>query len=154
MNGKVEISSVLNSQFYKNTVFPDISVSTPAKVTAKKISTPAYTSLKDYVDSKGYRYSNVYICPAVNEKISDLRDTNKKSEGLITYEFDTYDNKHVVVDESCIDQQVSMDQPGDYGDVELEQVAPGKDITYLSYGEQYYIQDYSRNLLTITIPME
>ncbi len=154
MNGKVSIGSIANPQFYNNPIFPDIYTSAPAIITAKEIKTPSYKDLKNYVESNDWSYANVYICPAVNKTISDSANTNMESGGIVTYEFDTYNNKHVKVDESCIDQQINMDQSENYEDANFEQVAPGLDVAYLSDGERYYIEDYSRNLLTITIPME
>lgn len=71
---------------------------------------------------------------------------------IVVYEFDTYDNIHVIVDATNVYQQTSLDQIGDYGDVSLEIVAPGRDIVYMTDGQRYYIEDYSRNLLTITCP--
>ena len=72
---------------------------------------------------------------------------------VVVYEFDTYDGNHIVMDASNVYQQVSLDEVGDYGEVELEIVAPGKDIVYMFDGERYYIEDYSRNILTISCPM-
>lgn len=72
---------------------------------------------------------------------------------VVVYEFDTYDNVHVVIDASNVYQQTSLDEMGDYGDVQLEQIAPGKDIGYLFDGERYYIEDYTINLLTISKPV-
>lgn len=72
---------------------------------------------------------------------------------VVVYEFDTYDNVHVVLDAANVYQQTSLDEAGDYGDVQLEQIAPGKDIAYLFDGERYYIEDYTINLLTISKPV-
>ena len=69
---------------------------------------------------------------------------------IYVYEFDTYDNTHVVLDATNIYQQISLDTIGDYGDVQLEIVAPGEDIKYMFDGERYYIEDYTKNLLTIS----
>ncbi len=157
MNGKIQISSILNLKFYNNPVFPDIYTSSPTDVTAKEIKSPTYNSLENYIESNNWDYAMFYICTSSNETTTEPTQTTieDKNDGqnIVTYEFDTYDNKHIIIDTSCVDQQVSLNQPGDYGDVELEQIAPGKDIIYLSDGERYYIEDYSRNLLTITIPM-
>ena len=69
---------------------------------------------------------------------------------VAVYEFDTYNNTHVVLDATNIYQQISLDTIGDYGDVQLEIVAPGEDIKYMFDGERYYIEDYPKNLLTIS----
>ena len=79
---------------------------------------------------------------------------NEGVEEVMVYEFDTYDNQHIVLDATNVYQQVNLDAIGDYGDVELEKVAPGKDIAYLFDGECYYIEDYTANLLTISKPMQ
>lgn len=72
---------------------------------------------------------------------------------VVVYGFDTYDNVHIIIDASNVYQQTSLDEIGDYGDVQLELVASGKDIVYMFDGECYYIEDYSINLLTISKPM-
>ncbi len=75
------------------------------------------------------------------------------SDEVVVYEFDTYDNIHVVLDASNVYQQTSLSEPGDYGDVQLKVVAPGDDIVYMYDGESYYIEDYTINLLTISEPI-
>ena len=60
---------------------------------------------------------------------------------VAVYEFDTYDNTHVVLDATNIYQQISLDTIGDYGDGQLEIVAPGEDIKYMFDGERYYIEE-------------
>ena len=75
------------------------------------------------------------------------------SDEVVVYEFDTYDNIHVVLDASNVYQQTSLSEPGDYGDVQLKGFAPGEDIVYMYDGESYYIEDYTINLLTISEPM-
>lgn len=79
---------------------------------------------------------------------------NEGVEEVKVYEFDTYDNRHIVLDATNVYQQVNLDAIGDYGDVELEEVAPGEDIAYLFDGECYYIEDYTANLLTISKPLQ
>ena len=58
-----------------------------------------------------------------------------------------------MIDASNVYQQTNLDEIGDYGDVQLENIAPGKDIVYMYDGECYYIEDYTRNLLTISKPI-
>ena len=58
-----------------------------------------------------------------------------------------------MIDASNVYQQTNLDEIGDYGDVQLENIAPGKDIVYMYDGECYYIEDYMRNLLTISKPI-
>jgi len=72
---------------------------------------------------------------------------------VVVYEFDIYDNIHIVLDASNVYQQTNLDEIGDYGDVQLEQIAPGRDIVYMFDGERYYIEDYTINLLTISKPI-
>lgn len=78
---------------------------------------------------------------------------NDGVDEVVVYEFDTYDSIHVVLDASNVYQQTNLDEMGDYGDVQLEQIAPGRDIAYMFDGESYYIEDYTKNLLTISKPI-
>lgn len=78
---------------------------------------------------------------------------NEGTDEVVVYEFDTYDGVHIIIDASNVYQQTSLDEIGDYGDVLLTDVAPGRDIAYMFDGECYYIEDYSKNLLTISKPI-
>lgn len=68
---------------------------------------------------------------------------------VVVYEFDTYGGDHVILDATNVHQQTTM-EAGDYGDVELELIAPGRDIAYMYDGERIYIEDHARNLITIS----
>lgn len=114
-----------------------------------------YSDNDYYVNEKGYLVDKVtefetlifgeytLKCPVLNEGIDEV----------VVYEFDTYDGVHVIIDASNVYQQTNLDAIGDYGDVQLEEIAPGKDVVYMFDGERYYIEDYARNVLTITKPM-
>lgn len=78
---------------------------------------------------------------------------NEGTDEVVVYEFDTYDGIHIIIDASNVYQQTNLDEIGDYGDVQLMDVAPGRDIAYMFDGECYYIEDYSKNLLTISKPI-
>lgn len=77
---------------------------------------------------------------------------NEGTDEVVVYEFDTYTGTHVVIDALNVYQQTNLDELGDYGDVQLEEVASGEDIIYMYDGERYYIEDYGMNLLTISKP--
>ena len=72
---------------------------------------------------------------------------------LITYEFETFDNVKVVIDENSIVAQESSDDPENSDLVSEEArgniIAPGRDFVYLEDNDYYYVADLSRNLITV-----
>ena len=72
---------------------------------------------------------------------------------LITYEFETFDNVKVVIDENSIVAQESSDDPENSDLVSEETrgniIAPGRDFIYLEDNDYYYVADLSRNLITV-----
>lgn len=72
---------------------------------------------------------------------------------LVTYEFETFDNVKVVVDENSIIAQEPSEDPESSelvsdaarGNV----IAPGRDFIYLEDDEYYYVADLSRQLITV-----
>ena len=72
---------------------------------------------------------------------------------LVTYEFETFDNEKVVIDENSIVTQESSNDP-EHSDFVSEAaagniVAPGRDFVYLADDDYYYVADLSRNLITV-----
>lgn len=68
-----------------------------------------------------------------------------------TYEFETYDGRMIVIDESNI---ISQEQVEDVLESELvpadaEVIAPGRDFVYLEDADHYYVEDVENGLLTI-----
>ncbi len=108
-----------------------------------------------YLNSQGILVDKVkeFVTQTFGEYVVKYPILNEGLDEVVVYEFDTYDNIHVVLDASNVYQQTSLDETGDYGDVQLEQVAPGRDIAYMFDGERYYIEDYTINLLTISKPI-
>ena len=108
-----------------------------------------------YLNSQGILVDKVeeFETQTFGEYVVKYPILNDGVDEVVVYEFDTYDNIHVVLDTSNVYQQTSLDEMGDYGDVQLEQVAPGRDIAYMFDGERYYIEDYTINLLTISKPI-
>lgn len=108
-----------------------------------------------YLNSQGILVDKVeeFETQTFGEYVVKYPILNDGVDEVVVYEFDTYDNIHVVLDASNVYQQTSLDEMGDYGDVQLEQVAPGRDIAYMFDGERYYIEDYTINLLTISKPI-
>ena len=74
-------------------------------------------------------------------------------EELVTYEFETFDNVQVVIDEDSIVAQESSDDP-ENSDLVSESargniIAPGRDYVYLEDDDYYYVADLSRQLITV-----
>ena len=93
-------------------------------------------------------------CGASKEAVpaeASNEDTNKAE--LVTYEFETFDNLKVVIDENSIIAQEPSDDPENSELVSAEAVgniiAPGRDFVYLEDANNYYVADYSRNLITV-----
>ncbi len=68
-----------------------------------------------------------------------------------TYEFDTYDGGKVVIDDSNIVSQESIDDSLEWDELpeDAEQLAPGRDFILFSSGDKYYVEDAANNLVTI-----
>ena len=80
-------------------------------------------------------------------------DTREENKELVTYEFETFDNLKIKLDESNIIAQESSDDP-EYSDLVPESargniIAPGRDYVYLEDDDYYYVADLSRNLITV-----
>ena len=72
---------------------------------------------------------------------------------LVTYEFETFDNVKVVIDENSIIAQEPSEDP-EYSDLVSESargniIAPGRDFVYLEDDDYYYVADLSRQLITV-----
>ena len=108
-----------------------------------------------YLNSQGILVDKVeeFETQTFGEYVVKYPILNEGVDEVVVYEFDTYDNIHVVLDASNVYQQTNLDEIGDYGDVQLEQIAPGRDVVYMFDGERYYIEDYTINLLTISKPI-
>jgi len=84
---------------------------------------------------------------------ADFADESQATTELVTYEFETYDNEKVVLDEASITLQEVSENPeeSEYiteaaaGNV----IAPGRDFVYMADDDNYYVADYSRNLVTV-----
>lgn len=76
-----------------------------------------------------------------------------KAKELITYEFETFDNAKVVIDENSIVAQEQCDDPEHSELVSAEAegniIAPGRDYVYLEDDDYYYVADIYRNLITV-----
>lgn len=97
-------------------------------------------------------------CSAKQAATSNTTETNAEAETveateLVTYEFETFDNLKVVLDESNIVAQEPSDDPENSELVSAEAagniIAPGRDFVYLEDANNYYVADYSRNLITV-----
>lgn len=79
--------------------------------------------------------------------------TETEKTELVTYEFETYDNVKVVIDENSIIAQETSEDP-EYSDLVPEAargniIAPGRDFVYLEDDNNYYVADLSRHLITV-----
>ena len=79
--------------------------------------------------------------------------TEETSEELVTYEFETFDNVQVVIDENSIITQEPSEDP-ENSDLVSESargniIAPGRDYVYLEDDDYYYVADLSRQLITV-----
>ena len=83
---------------------------------------------------------------------SETTETESAKE-LITYEFETFDDVRVVIDENSIVAQESSDDPENSDLVSSEAagniIAPGRDFVYLEDDDYYYVADLSRSLITV-----
>lgn len=88
----------------------------------------------------------------VDEK-NETEAESDKSEEIITYEFETFDNVKVVIDERNIVSQEYSDDP-EHSELVSKAaagnvIAPGRDFVYLEDDRYYYVADLSRNLITV-----
>lgn len=139
----------------QNTTKENDSLQSGTSITQENSSSGNGTTNDYYLNEQGYLVDKVteFETQTFEEYVVKYPILNEGVDEVVVYEFDTYDNIHVVLDASNVYQQVSLDEMGDYGDVQLEQVAPGRDIAYMFDGERYYIEDYTINLLTISKPI-
>ena len=83
----------------------------------------------------------------------NVESETTETKNLITYEFETFDNVKVVIDENSIVAQESSDDPENSDLVSAEAagniIAPGRDFVYLEDNDYYYVADLSRNLITV-----
>ena len=83
----------------------------------------------------------------------NVESETTETKNLITYEFETFDNVKVVIDENSIVAQESSDDPENSDLVSAEAagniIAPGRDFVYLEDDDYYYVADLSRNLITV-----
>ena len=90
------------------------------------------------------------VAPA---EISNEAATEAEKTELVSYEFETFDNVKVVIDENSIITQEPSDDP-ENSDLVSESargniIAPGRDYVYLEDDDYYYVADLSRQLITV-----
>jgi len=87
-----------------------------------------------------------------DENASAEEENQEKAE-LVTYEFETYDNESVLLDEASITVQEASENPEEseyISDAAAGNViAPGRDYVYLADDDNYYVADNSRKLITV-----
>ena len=89
----------------------------------------------------------------VQNETTKIEAESAEATDLITYEFETFDNVKVVIDENNIVAQESSEDPEHSALVSAEAagniIAPGRDFIYLEDADYYYVADISRNLITV-----
>lgn len=68
-----------------------------------------------------------------------------------TYEFETFDGRNIVIDETNIVSQETVENVLETTKVpaDAEVIAPGRDYVYLEDADFFYVEDAAKNLLTI-----
>lgn len=76
--------------------------------------------------------------------------TTKTSSAYQTYEFDTYDGEKVVIDDSNIVSQESVDDPMEWAELpeDAEELAPGRSVVLFGNADNYYVEDATNGLVT------
>ncbi len=76
--------------------------------------------------------------------------TTKTSSAYQTYEFDTYDGAKVVIDDSNIVSQESVDEPLEWAELpeDAEELAPGRSVVLFGNADNYYVEDATNGLVT------
>ncbi|GEM_PF-5271259 len=82
----------------------------------------------------------------------EVAETTEATE-LVTYDFETYDGDHVVIDASNITVQEKTDDPEGSSYITAEAannvIAPGRDYVYMADDNNYYVADYANGLITV-----
>lgn len=88
---------------------------------------------------------------AISESEPESEPEAEAAQEDITYEFDTFDGEHIVIDSSNIISQDKDENPLETTKVpkEAEVIAPGRDYVYLDDGDYYYVEDTVNNLVTV-----
>lgn len=96
-----------------------------------------------------------------NANVENAEPTNSEAEvveateatELVTYEFETYDNLKIVIDENSIITQEPSDDPQNSELIPAEAasnvIAPGRDYVYFADDNNYYVADLYNNLVTV-----
>ena len=90
--------------------------------------------------------------PAAEETTEAAADTTADAATeTVTYEFDTYDGEHVVIDGSNLTLQEKCDDPNtcDKVPADAEDVAPGRDYAYKADADNFYVLDFVNNMVTV-----
>lgn len=112
------------------------------------------TTTETYTDENG----NTVTMTQTTDKNGNVKNGTAVIEPaeaaeLVTYEFETFDNVKVVIDENSIVAQESCEDPEHSELVSAEAagniIAPGRDYVYLEDDDYYYVADLYRNLITV-----
>ena len=104
------------------------------------------TTTETHTDADGNTVTTTSTQTIDNNEVAE-------AEELVTYEFETFDNVKVVIDENSIVTQEHSDDPENSELVSEAAagniIAPGRDFVYLEDDDYYYVADLSRNLITV-----
>ena len=111
------------------------------------------TTTETHTDADGNTTGTTTTTTTTNKDGEVTTETTETAIDLVTYEFETFDNLKIVLDESNITAQEPSDDP-EYSELVSEEargniIAPGRDFVYLEDANNYYVADYSRNLITV-----
>lgn len=83
--------------------------------------------------------------------MAELEAGSVTSEEYVTYEFETFDGKNIVIDGTNIISQESVENVLETDKVpeNAQIIAPGRDFVYLEDDTYYYVEDATKNLLTV-----
>ena len=114
------------------------------------------TTTETYTDADGNTITSTQTTDADGNVLNgsmEIEVADPEETELVTYEFETFDNVKVVIDESNIIAQEASEDP-EYSELVSESargniIAPGRDFVYLEDDAYYYVADLSRNLITV-----
>lgn len=87
---------------------------------------------------------------SVSTESYSSESTVDDQSSVVEYEFETFDEETVVIDEANIESQEKVDEPLEYTLPDnAEQIAPGRDFVLFTDGSNYYVEDAANGLVTI-----
>ena len=90
-------------------------------------------------------------CGSASDTTAAADTASETQADYKTYEFDTYEGDHVVLDAASITAQETVDDPysSDLVPADAETIAPGRDFEYLQDADNYYVLDFADSMVTV-----